>query len=27
MNPIALMRRLVVISDMTYVATLAFWRE
>lgn len=26
-NPIALMRRLVVISDMTYVATLAFWRE
>jgi hypothetical protein len=26
-TPIALMRRLVVISDMTYVATLAFWRE
>lgn len=26
-NPIALMRRLVLISDMTYVATLAFWRE
>ena len=26
-NPIALMRRLVVISDMTYVAELAFWRE
>ncbi len=26
-NPIAIMRRLVVISDMTYIAQLAFWRE
>jgi len=26
-NPIAIMRRLVVISDMTYVAEIAFWRE
>jgi hypothetical protein len=26
-NPIAVMRRLVVISDMTYVATISFWRE
>lgn len=26
-NPITLMRRLVVISDMTYVAEMAFWRE
>jgi len=26
-NPIAIMRRLVVISDMTYISQLAFWRE
>jgi hypothetical protein len=26
-NPIAVMRRLVVISDMTYVAEISFWRE
>lgn len=26
-SPIATMRRLVVISDMTYVATISFWRE
>ncbi len=26
-SPITVMRRLVVISDMTYVATLSFWRE